>query len=120
MFKINNVLVAEPRKEGVTITDEPIWAGNTGRNAKGKMIGELVAWKTTVEVEWPVLSFSEAKKIRNAIVNAGSFFPIEYYDFSADTAVTKTVYCANVPRTMYSLASSARYHIGVKIKFVEQ
>ena len=120
MFKINGTTVAEPRKEGVTITDEPIWASNTGRNAQGKMIGDIVAWKTTVAVEWPSLSFSESQKIANALKNAPAFFPIVYNDFSSGSTVTKTVYCSNIPRTLYSLASGQRRHFGVTITFVEQ
>lgn len=108
----------EPMKEGVTITDEPIWNSNTGRNVNGKMIGSITAWKTTVQVKWPALSFSQAKTIRDAIVGAGSFFNIRYYDFSTNTAVEKTVYCSNVPRTMYSLTK--RFHLGVEATFIEQ
>lgn len=110
MFKINNIAVAEPKKEGVTITDEPIWASNTGRSASGKMIGDIVAWKTTVAVQWPPLSFSESQKIVNALKGAGAFFNIEYNDFNAGTTVTKKVYCSNIPRTLYSLVQGARYH----------
>ena len=120
MFKINGTSVAEPRKEGVTITDEPIWASNTGRGSDGKMVGDIVAWKTTVQVEWPPLSFSESQTIRNALRNAGAFFPIQYNDFSSGSAVIKIVYCSNIPRTIYSLAQSYQRHIGVSVTFIEQ
>lgn len=120
MFVINGTTVAEPKKEGITITDEPIWASNTGRNTKGTMIGDIVAWKTTVQVEWPVLSFSQSQAIANAIRNAGPFFDIKYNDFSSGSVVTKRVYCGNIPRTIYSLANAARYHIGVAVTFIEQ
>ena len=120
MFKINNVTVAEPKKEGVTITDEPIWASNTGRGSDGKMIGDIVAWKTTVQVEWPVLTFSQTQTIVNALRNAGAFFPITYNDFSSSTTETKTVYCGNIPRTIYSLTQAAQRHTGVTVTFVEQ
>ena len=108
----------EPMKEGISITDEPIWAANTGRNVNGKMIGDIVNWKTTVHVKWPALSFSDAKTIRDKITAAGPFFKIKYYDFSSSTATEKTVYCSNVPRTMYSLTK--KYHLGVEVTFIEQ
>ena len=110
----------EPKKEGIVITDEPIWASNTGRGSDGKMIGDIVAWKTTVQVEWPPLSFSDSQAIATALTGAGAFFDIKYYDFSTSTAVTKRVYCSNVPRTVYSLASAYQRHIGVIVTFVEQ
>ena len=120
MFKINGISVAEPKKEGVTITDEPIWASNTGRGSDGTMIGDIVAWKTTVQVEWPALSFADSKVIADAIKKAGAFFNIQYNDFSSGSTVTKKVYCSNVPRTIYSLVKNAQYHIGITVTFIEQ
>ena len=110
----------EPKKEGITITDEPIWAANTGRGSDGTMVGDIVAWKTTVQVEWPALSFANSKIIADALTGAGAFFKIKYNDFSSSTPVTKTVYCSNVPRTIYSLVTAAQYHTGVTVTFIEQ
>lgn len=118
-----------PAKNGVTITDEPIWASNTGRGSDGTMIGDIVAWKTTVEVAWPVLSFSDAATIVNTITGLGAFFDIRYYDTSASTMVTKTVYCSNIPRVLYSLAETLsgstvqkdfKRYSGITITFIEQ
>lgn len=120
MFKINGTQVAEPKIQGVQITDEPIWASNTGRATSGKMIGDIVAWKTTVAVAWPPLSFAQSQQIRNAIKNAGPFFTISYNDFSGTSLETKTVYCANIPRTLYSLAQAYQRHTDVTITFIEQ
>ena len=76
---INGIPVATPKHSGVVITEEPIWASNTGRSSTGKMIGDIIAWKTTIAVSWPPLDFDAAKEIRDAIMNAGSFFKIKYY-----------------------------------------
>ena len=114
----------EPKREGITITDEPIWAGNTGRGSDGLMVGDIVTWKTTVQVEWPALSFSDSQTITNALKNAGAFFMIRYNDFnatqSASALTTKTVYCSNIPKTIYSLAQAMQYHTGVTVTFIEQ
>ena len=120
MLKINGTRVAEPAQGGVQITDEPIWAPNTGRATDGGMVGDIVAWKTTVAVNWPPLTFAQSQAIVNAIKNAGPFFQIEYRDFSASTAVTKTVYASNLPRTIYSLATAYQRHTGVSVTFIEQ
>lgn len=117
---INGVTVAAPKQGGVSITDEPIWASNTGRSSTGKMVGDIVAWKTTVAVTWPPLSFSESKKLRDAIKSAPPFFKIKYPDFSGSTQVEKTVYAGNVPRTLYSIAEGQRRHTGITITFIEQ
>ena len=120
MFKINNVQVAEPARGGVQITDEPIWASNTGRGSDGKMIGDIVAWKTTIAVTWNPLTFAQSQLIRDTIMQAGAFFTIVYNDFSSTTTVSKTVYCGNIPRVLESLASAYQRHSGVQINFIEQ
>lgn len=117
---INGTTVKTPKQGGITITDEPIWSSKTGRGTSGKMLGEIVAWKTTIAVEWAPLTFSESKTIRNAIKSGGSFFKIKYYDDSASEMEEKTVYVSNMPRTLYSLAASFRRHTDVTITFIEQ
>lgn len=117
---INGITVATPMHNGVVITEEPIWASNTGRSSTGKMIGDIVAWKTTIAVSWPPLSFEAAMKIRNAVINAGPFFKIKYYDFKTDAMQEKTVYASNIPRTLYSLADGLQKYTDITITFVEQ
>lgn len=126
MFKIGSTTVAEPARGGITVTDEPIWASNTGRNTKGKMIGDIVAWKTTIEVTWPPLTYSQVKTIRDAIKAGGEFFEIHYKDIEAGISSgalqtqDKTVYCANIPRSLYSLSSKYPRYDGITIQFIEQ
>jgi hypothetical protein len=117
---INGTTVRTPKLGGVVITDEPIWSSKTGRGTDGDMLGEIVAWKTTIAVTWPPLTFSESKKIRNAIKTGGSFFKIKYYDDDVSKMVEKTVYVGNMPRTVYSLVDSCRRHTDVSISFIEQ
>lgn len=132
MFKIGSktatvsqmTQVHEPALGGLQITDEPIWAPNTGRGSDGTMIGDIVAYKTTVAVTWPPLSFADSQTIRNAIINNGPFFRIAYNDFNAtqnnSALVVKTVYCANVPRVIASLSTAFQRHEGIQITFIEQ
>ncbi len=117
---INGITVATPKHGGVVITDEPIWASNTGRSSTGKMIGDIVAWKTTITVSWPPLTFGEVEKLRNAIVSADPFFKIKYYDIKTDSMQEKTVYTGNIPRTLYSLAEGYQKYTDITITFVEQ
>lgn len=117
---INGITVATPKQGGIIVTDEPIWASNTGRSSTGKMIGDIVAWKTTIAVTWPPLSFTDAKKILSAIKGAEPFFAIKYYDFSAQEMTEKTVYAGNIPRTLYSLAAGCRFYTDVTVTFIEQ
>jgi hypothetical protein len=122
MFKINGTTVAEPAKEGITVTEEPVWAPNTGRDVNGTMTGDLVAWKRTVAVTWPPLSFTETGNILRAIKNAGPFFSISFSGDTSDVAaaITIRVYASSIPRTIYSLVEGYKRHQGVTITFIEQ
>ena len=117
---INGVTVATPKHSGIVVTEEPIWASNTGRSSTGKMIGDIVAWKTTIAVSWPPLSFDAAKTIRDAVISADPFFKIQYYDLETGSMKTKTVYASNIPRTLYSLAEGYQKYTDITITFVEQ
>lgn len=124
-MKINGVTVKEPKLGGISVTDEPIWSANTGRSSTGKMIGDIVAWKATIEVSWPPLTYAEMKTIRDAIRNAGEFFTIEYLDIAsgntlASMTTTKTVYCANIPRLLYSTSAKYKRYTDITIQFIER
>lgn len=134
MFQIQKsngdwVTVKDPKIGGIAVTDEPIWSSNTGRSSTGKMIGDIVARKTTIEVAWPPLTYAEMKTLRNAIIAGGEFFKIKYKDVEGVTSgdatlsnmtTTKTVYCGNIPRLMYSTNSKYQKYVDVKIEFIEQ
>lgn len=126
-FTINGTTVAEPAHKGLVVTEETIWSSNTGRSASGKMIGDIIARKRTVEVTWNTLSYSQAKTIADTLRSAPKFFNITYPDIEAGinsngTLKTNTikVYASNVPRELYSLAAGIRYYNGLKVTFIEQ
>lgn len=120
-FVIDGTAVATPAVGGIQISDEPIWSSNTGRTSTGKMAGDIIGWKTTIEVSWPPLSFDQAHTIRDAIKNAGEFFDIYYPNWTTgNTLVSKTVYASNIPRQLYSLTDKNRKYFGITVTFVEQ
>lgn len=114
------VTMPTPAHNGLAIADEPIWSSNTGRGATGAMSGDIVAWKRTIDLDFPPLSFADSKLLRDTLRNAGEFFDIRFRDFSASEWETAKVYTSNLPRTLYSLANGLRYHTGVKVQLVEQ
>lgn len=114
------VTMPAPAQGGMNIADEPIWSSNTGRGATALMTGDIVAWKRTVDMDFPPLSFEDSKKIRDTLKNAGSYFDVRFKDFDADEWESGTFYTANLPRTIYSLHQALQWHTGVKIQLVEQ
>lgn len=63
-MKIRGIEVAEPKFGGIEITEEPIWASNSGRSITGKMIGDIVTWVTSVTVSWPNLPLRRLEQSR--------------------------------------------------------
>lgn len=113
-----------PAVNGISVSNEPIWSSKTGRNTSGKMIGDIVAWKKTISITWPPLSMADAALIRDTITSCGPFMKLWYYDTTTSNGtpsrVSATVYCGNIPRTLYSLASGKRLISGITIQFIEQ
>lgn len=125
-MKINGVTVRDPSYGGVEETTESIWSSDTGRNTKGKMIGDLIAIKKTIKCTWKLLSYQEFYTIRNAIMSgmsSGGFFSIEYPDTTSTgspTTTTKTVYAGNVPATLASTNAKFQKYTDVSVTFIEQ
>ena len=120
---IKGTQVKEPAKGGVQITDEPVWGENTARDANtGKMMGDIKAWKKTVQITWPPMTFAEVNQILSLIKVTGSspFYKIKYNDSSASTTTEITVYSGNLQRTVESISSAYQRQTGVTITFIEQ
>lgn len=89
------------------------------------MVGDVVAFKTTVDVTWSLLSFADLYTIRNAVETgmANGFFTIEYPEVTSTgalTTATKTVYADHIPRTFYSTNAKAQFFKDITISFIEQ
>lgn len=117
---INGVTMPTPALEGVTISTEKIWSSDTGRTASGKMVGTVVAVKTTVKIKWPVLPPAEIATIEAAVSNPDSpFVPMTYTDMTGQT-VSKTVYFGTPSYTVYSWADGLSYVTGAEVEGIEQ
>lgn len=118
---INGTAVAEPANGGVQITEEPVWDEKTTRDVNtGSMIGDIVAWKKTVAITWPPLTFAQVNTIMSAIgVGAKrSFFSLKYAEIGLDPAIT--VYSGNLEHLIQSVSSAYKRQTGVTVTFIER
>ena len=127
MLYIRGIKVKEPAKDGVQITDEPVWGENTARDVNtATMLGDIKAWKKTVQITWPPMTFSEANTILDALKVTGSnpFYHLEYNDSSAvndrEHLTDIVVYSGNLQRTVASIASAYQRQTGVTVTFIER
>lgn len=74
-----------PSPEKLTTSNEIIWSSNTGRSSSGKMIGDVVAEKTTFAITWGILTKSERDLIRSKLASG-------FHDFSVvEDGTTTTI-----------------------------
>lgn len=106
--------------EGVTVNREKIWSSNTGRTTSGKMVGTVVAVKTTLKIKWPILTPAQVATIEGAVSDPDNpFVPVKYTDATGST-VTKTMYFGTPSYTVYSWANGRQYIKGACVDGIEQ
>ena len=117
---INDVKMPDPALEGVTVSREKIWSSNTGRTTSGKMVGTVVAVKTTLKIKWPVLTPAQVATIEGAVSDPDNpFVPVKYTDATGET-VTRTMYFGTPSYTVYSWADGKQYIKDVSVDGIEQ
>ncbi|MCD7881483.1 MAG: hypothetical protein LUG47_07470 [Clostridiales bacterium] len=117
---INGVSMPDPALEGVTISTEKVWSANTGRTASGKMVGSIIATKTTIKIKWPVLTTDQIALIEGAVSDPDNpFVPVSYTDMCGET-VERTVYFGTPSYTLYSWADGLTLVKDASVEGIEQ
>ena len=74
-----------PAPVTLSVSDEIIWSSSTGRSAAGTMIGDIVAEKKNLNIEWAFLTEEEVMQIKNVLV--AGFFPFSFHDDGIDLTI---------------------------------
>lgn len=82
-IKCGNIILPSPVK--MTVDDEIIWSSDTGRTLDGTMMGDVVAEKKNLGIEWEWLTEQEAALIKNNLI--AGFFPITFRDYGVDVTI---------------------------------
>lgn len=83
ILKAGNVILPAP--VAITTADELIWSSDTGRTLSGLMIGDVIAEKKTLSVQWGILTSDQVALIRNSLCSG--FFPITFFDDNARNTI---------------------------------
>jgi hypothetical protein len=114
-LKVGAIALPEPTK--VNTTDEIIWSSNTGRSAdSGKMVGDVIAQKKTLEVEWTNITEDELKIIRDNL--SPGFFEITYRD--NDSLLTMTAYRSTIQKEHKGYVGGVYYYQTVSVSITQQ
>lgn len=115
---INGTQMPTPALNGVTISREPVWSAATGRTSSGKMVGCIVARKTTLKIKWPPLTLAQAATILSAIESA-DFFSVAFTDMT-NTRRNLTMYAGPPSFTEYSWVDGVQYVVDAAVDLIEQ
>lgn len=118
MLKIDGKIMPEPKFQGITFSKEKIWSKNTGRTASGKMVGDVIAIKTTMSISFPVLSGEQVKELDAALEPA--FIDVYFKDPRKNEYTTKTFYAGTPSYPVYSYAKGLPEYVGTTVDLIEQ
>lgn len=96
-----------PEPSQISSNDEIIWSANTGRSSEtGKMIGDVVAEKKTVEIKWEYITEQQAATIKTAL--RSGFFTFNLRDYGSP--VTITVYRGTISKEHLGYIGDGNYY----------
>lgn len=85
MFTLKCGNIALPGPVKMKVNDEIIWSSDTGRTLDGTMMGDVIAEKKNLEIEWAWLTEQEVALIKNSLV--AGFFPITFRDYGVEVTI---------------------------------
>ena len=114
-IKDGDVVLASPVQ--ISVSDEIIWSSNTGRSTNsGKMIGDVVAEKKTIDIEWGILTASEMKAISNNLKSG--FHPVRFYDNGE--MLTITSYRGTLKKEYLGMIGGTHYYKSASVSIIQQ
>lgn len=75
-----------PAPVALKISDELIWTSDTGRTLSGLFVGDVVAEKKTLSIEWGFLMEQDIRLIKSRLI--AGFFPFSFRDDGINMTIT--------------------------------
>lgn len=83
VLKAGGVVLPSPAQ--ISVDDEIIWTSDTGRTLSGRMVGDVIAEKKNVKLDWEFLTEKEAMLLRKYLTTG--FYPVTFRDDGMDITV---------------------------------
>lgn len=113
---IDGVDMPEPKQGGLTLSKEKIWSKNTGRVSTGDMVGDVVARKWTLKIEWPPLSPSNMYLVEKAVDPA--FIKVKFRHPGTDQMVEAKMYGGTETYPVYSFVKGLPRCVGTGVTLI--
>lgn len=104
ILKCGDIDLPSPVK--MSANDEIIWSSDTGRTLDGTMMGDVIAEKKNLSIEWAWLTEKEAALVKNNLV--AGFFPITFLDYG--TEVTIDSYRATISKDVAGYIGDGNFY----------
>ena len=109
-----------PDKGSVQVGVQKIWSENTKRTASAKMVGDIKAIKTTLDISWAEMKQEDLKKLDEKVSNKSqSFFNVTYVD-QRGVQQTKKFYADSMSYTRDVYRNGTIWYTDVSLSLVEQ
>ena len=118
-LSVDGIALPAPKRDGVIISDERVWSANTGRTASGKMVGNTIAVKSTIQINWNTLTAAEAAQIRSVVSDKSKSFRVLKYTDLNGKITEKMVYFGTPSYTLRSTYGGGRV-VNVSVTAIEQ
>lgn len=107
-----------PEPTTISSSDEIIWSSNAGRSSEtGKMLGDVVAKKKTLDIKWEYITAQQAKVIDSTLI--AGFFPITFEDYGS--TITITNYRGTIQKEHLGYIGDGNYYYkSVTVNLIQQ
>ncbi len=116
---INGYSIPTPDENGFKRTKNKLWSSNTGRSASGKMLGDIVAVKYTLEFSWSKLTSEQITSLETA-VGTDAFFSVVFPKEGTGAKQTKSFYAADMTYNTKKYENGKEIYSDVTLQLIEQ
>lgn len=115
----DGVAMPPPAKEGINETDQLIWSSNAGRTANGTFVGDIIATKKTLTINWNQMSYDDFATIKNHLSRLGHPFIVVRYISSNGAEKTFTGYTEGSTSIIVTYTPTGKI-AGVTVNIIEK
>lgn len=105
-----------PAPVSLKVDDEIIWSVSTGRALDGTMLGDVVAEKKNISIQWGLMPETDCKLIKDSLISG--FFPITISCGSNN--ITISVYRSTLSREFLGELDDGCWYRSVSVQIIEQ
>lgn len=116
---INGYRIPVPDENGFKRTKNKLWSSNTGRSASGKMLGDIIAVKYSLEFLWAKLTAAQITSLE-AAVGTDAFFTVVFPKEGTGAKLTRNFYAADMTYDTKKYENGKEIYSDVSLQLIEQ